>query len=468
MKHFLFSFLLFFSLISLHAQKDYSSITKERTQTIIDSITHSNNRTTKFWYEPENVLYSKSVWLPNFELSYLQCFSNGKLLQEGLLVGTDDYDQHVGTWKYYDENGNLFKEYDFSKKERTLYGMQHEKYDWVMDSIPKAASKFLIGAFGKKYFDEHIRIDTSLHWDQGGYSYQYNTGTYPSMPRKRPVTISVSCSIIYNDTLEVSNLYMDIDSNFRVTEIWDIDSLKYFHPGYLKIDYNAAHAIAVRKGFKDGLSLSWDNSKQRYYWESRKEISSTEDGNSSEEVYDLLRINAMTGASLLLKGNRNETIADGFFSNYTKPILDTFVVPQGWKKMDEGGISFAIPEDWYTIIIYGSAKSGIIFTNGNDSLFYSEEGAYMMSNYFEEELDVINAKAFAKNFPDQKINGRPFEMYIKKNKDGTSDILFWIYESGVGMTSNVITYCFSAKHVTMQQRDLIFDILKTIRFSYSD
>src|SRR4051812_14278084 len=116
MKKYLFRHLIFFlaviPCISLPAQTDYSTVTKAQTQHFIDSITHSNNRTIKFWYEPDTILYSQIVTLPKFELSYFKFFhANGKVMEEGLLLGTDDYDTHIGTWKYYDERGNLFKEY---------------------------------------------------------------------------------------------------------------------------------------------------------------------------------------------------------------------------------------------------------------------------------------------------------------------------------------------------------------------
>ncbi len=488
---FYFATLIFFSL-PCKADYDFTKITKEETNHIIDSLLHDPLREIMLDYEGDSCLHRQSVSIPGSPLIYYRYYyPTGKLLREGLTYPSRD---RVGTWKYYDEQGKFYKEFDFSSGKRTLYGMEKEKFDWLFDSLKALTKKFLVAHFGKKFVDEHIRIDPYMPWNSTREFESYGTA-WPDMPHAIPDDYMETFSyIVYNDTIISETLSMDFDENFKMWEFNDMDDISNYHPD-LKMDYNHAKAVAKKNGFNGDVSLIWDEQKNRYYWKTDSVLFHSETINTTHDSIREISIDATTGRKRIriLCYNMEENI-DGYFSDFNKSCNDTVKIPAGWKKETIGAIIFNLPQDWIKTDLYKGYEHTYTFSNGKDSIRIESrsfisiesdpipevENARQEIHYLPNGKDSVvtikpepvypiadtaSINKFMSAYPEKTIQGREMKIGIWLQKDGTYNMKLVIYDSGVGMLGESPNDSFIANHVTAKQRDLILAVYKSIHFS---
>jgi hypothetical protein len=483
-RFFLFLLFFFFPFRDLHANYDYSKITKSQTQEIIDSLSKSNYRTIEKKFLTDSFLFRQRIYIDLFGIHYCKYFyPNGKLRSEGLcdyrnakelfMDSGKEWERgalletsRIGTWNFYGKDGKIGSEYDYSSSKEQVFPQKLNQTAADFVKVRQMAEQFFVSHFGNDFYKEHIRCSNFISWIPAGrkggkesifWPMNFESDDYelctPDLPLKHASGYRMDVKFIFEDTIVCDDEILEFDSLCRLKKIRWNSNMKVFPDFHcVKISYREALDSAIARGFEAPIHFEWN--EYGGWWQTPY----TKDKNSDS----FFQMDICTGEIRVDGSSIKEAMMnmqDFCGNNFKNDCSENGKVLDGWKRVEFRDFEIDVPMDWIrTDIRRSSSLDESILSNGKDSIIVEScNGIRARNMYIDDSYDTKTVEEFTSHFQDNQLQGRKIYLEIVI-QNGVNDIDFELSEEKESSCN------FSTRTASISSRDYILEVFKTIHF----
>jgi len=154
----------------------------------------------------------------------------------------NDYDNRVGLWQHYTEDGKLIRTDDYNTGKTVSY-KSNDTLTNKFNNILLKADSFIIYHFGEKFFMKNVRFNSNTSdWNTGSYDWFEKRGI------KDPYNFMFDYNIVV-DNNHYPSIYFYIDST-GIVDVTGFTNCLNQRECELKINYEDAILIAKQNGLK--------------------------------------------------------------------------------------------------------------------------------------------------------------------------------------------------------------------------
>lgn len=358
--------------------------------------------------------------------------NNGKARAEGFAAREGDrgmLNKHHGIWFYYDTLGRLYRQFDNEKNALTKFENPMEHSQFMFDSMLVKANTFLEKRFSKQFIDQYLRL-VMVNWTEPNTNYM---GFLPELPFKRPVITGLHFWVAINDTVTHNFITMVYDPSLKLISVSGVDTAAHY--GKLKVGFEQARKIAMKKGFDGNLRfgtgvLNKENKKRGskkpvdFYWTNYRHDTVKYSGKDFWFTETYLNINARTGRAIpeknLFKEQRYDFGNDGANHRQVRTKSNQPPTTIRLKQME-----LQKPVNWRVVIQEGrmGVNKTLNFILGPDTFALKQDCKSELGIVGKNEYnDLVTAEKIRGSFTKEQLHNWTPLIEVRKQNGG-----LWIH-----------------------------------------